>query len=46
MASTVLVGLRAKAEGADSAAALDLGVANGLGSLKSFVEKKLADGHD
>jgi protein tyrosine phosphatase (PTP) superfamily phosphohydrolase (DUF442 family) len=41
-----LLALRAKAEGADSAAALDLGVANGLGSLKSFVEKKLADGHD
>jgi uncharacterized protein (TIGR01244 family) len=41
-----LLALRAKAEGADSAAALELGVASGLGSLKAVVEKKLADGHD
>jgi uncharacterized protein (TIGR01244 family) len=41
-----LLALRAKAEGADSDAALELGVANGLGSLKGVVEKKLADGHD
>lgn len=41
-----LLALRAKAEGADAAAALELGVANGLGSLKSVVEQKLAEGHD
>lgn len=41
-----LLALRAKAEGADSAAALELGVANGLGSLKGAVETKLAAGHD
>jgi uncharacterized protein (TIGR01244 family) len=41
-----LLALRAKADGADNAAALDLGVANGLGSLKSVVEQKLAEGHD
>jgi protein tyrosine phosphatase (PTP) superfamily phosphohydrolase (DUF442 family) len=41
-----LLALRAKANGTDSAAALDLGVANGLGSLKGAVETKLANGHD
>jgi protein tyrosine phosphatase (PTP) superfamily phosphohydrolase (DUF442 family) len=41
-----LLALRAKANGADSATALDLGVANGLGSLKGAVETKLASGHD
>jgi uncharacterized protein (TIGR01244 family) len=41
-----LLALRAKAHGADTAAALELGVASGLGSLKPVVEQKLAAGHD
>jgi protein tyrosine phosphatase (PTP) superfamily phosphohydrolase (DUF442 family) len=41
-----LLALRAKADGADDAAALELGVANGLGSLKRAVEQKLSAGHD
>lgn len=41
-----LLALRAKADGADNAAALELGVANGLGSLKGAVEQKLSAGHD
>jgi uncharacterized protein (TIGR01244 family) len=41
-----LLALRANADGVDDAAALELGVANGLGSLKSVVEQKLATGHD
>lgn len=42
-----MLALRAKANGADAAAALDLGVANGLGaSLKPVVEQKLGAGHD
>ena len=41
-----LLALRAKTDGADSAAALELGVANGLGGLKGAVEQKLAEGHD
>jgi uncharacterized protein (TIGR01244 family) len=41
-----LLALRAKALGVDDGAALELGVANGLGSLKSAVEQKLATGHD
>jgi uncharacterized protein (TIGR01244 family) len=41
-----LLALRAKAGGADTDAALELGVANGLGSLKGAVETKLAAGHD
>jgi uncharacterized protein (TIGR01244 family) len=41
-----LLALRAKAAGMDDAAALELGVANGLGGLKSTVEQKLATGHD
>lgn len=42
-----LLALRAKADGADSAAALELGIANGLGSgLKGTVEQKLSAGHD
>jgi protein tyrosine phosphatase (PTP) superfamily phosphohydrolase (DUF442 family) len=41
-----LLALRAKADGADNAAALELGLANGLGSLKGAVEQKLTAGHD
>jgi uncharacterized protein (TIGR01244 family) len=41
-----LLALRAKTAGMDDAAALELGVANGLGGLKSTVEQKLATGHD
>ena len=41
-----LIALRASAGGMDDGAALELGVANGLGSLKSTVEQKLATGHD
>jgi uncharacterized protein (TIGR01244 family) len=42
-----LLALRANAAGMDDAAALELGVANGLGnSLKPAVEQKLASGHD
>jgi hypothetical protein len=42
-----MLSLRAKANGADAEAALELGVANGLGSsLKPAVEQKLATGHD
>jgi uncharacterized protein (TIGR01244 family) len=42
-----MLALRAKANGADAEAALELGVANGLGSsLKPAVEQKLAAGHD
>jgi protein tyrosine phosphatase (PTP) superfamily phosphohydrolase (DUF442 family) len=41
-----LLALRAKAGGMDDGAALELGVANGLGGLKSTVEQKLATGHD
>jgi uncharacterized protein (TIGR01244 family) len=41
-----LLALRAKAGGMDDRAALELGVANGLGGLKSTVEQKLATGHD
>jgi uncharacterized protein (TIGR01244 family) len=41
-----LLALRAKLNGTDSEAALDLGLANGLAGLKPVVEKKLAEGHD
>jgi protein tyrosine phosphatase (PTP) superfamily phosphohydrolase (DUF442 family) len=41
-----LLALRASAAGIDDAAALELGVANGLGSLKGAVEQKLSVGHD
>jgi hypothetical protein len=42
-----ILALRAKANGADAEAALELGVANGLGSsLRPVVEQKLATGHD
>jgi uncharacterized protein (TIGR01244 family) len=41
-----LLALRANAAGVDDAAALELGVANGLGSLKGAVEQKLSAGHD
>jgi len=41
-----LLALRAKAGGMDDRAALELGVANGLGGLKSTVEQKLATGRD
>ena len=41
-----LLALRAKAHGADDDAALKLGVATGLGSLKPIVEQKLAAGRD
>jgi protein tyrosine phosphatase (PTP) superfamily phosphohydrolase (DUF442 family) len=41
-----LLALRANAAGMDDAAALELGVANGLGSLKGAVEQKLSAGHD
>jgi uncharacterized protein (TIGR01244 family) len=41
-----VLALRAKANGADAEAALELGVANGLSSLKPVVEQKLATGHD
>ena len=41
-----LLALRAKTAGMDDSAALELGVANGLGGLKSTVEQKLATGHD
>jgi uncharacterized protein (TIGR01244 family) len=42
-----ILALRAKANGADAEAALELGVANGLGSsLRPVVELKLATGHD
>jgi uncharacterized protein (TIGR01244 family) len=41
-----LLALRAKAHGADAAAALELGVAAGLGSLQPIVEQKLAAGRD
>jgi uncharacterized protein (TIGR01244 family) len=38
-----LLALRAKSNGADSAAALELGVASGLTSLKPTVEKRLTE---
>ena len=41
-----LLALRAKENGADDQAALDLGVSSGLAGLKPVVEKKLAEGHD
>lgn len=41
-----LLALRANAAGMDDAAALELGVANGLGSLKGTVEAKLGAGRD
>jgi uncharacterized protein (TIGR01244 family) len=41
-----LLALRAKAGGMDNGAALELGLATGLGGLKSTVEQKLAIGHD
>jgi len=41
-----LLALRAKIHGADDAAALELGVASGLGGLQPVVEQKLAAGHD
>jgi protein tyrosine phosphatase (PTP) superfamily phosphohydrolase (DUF442 family) len=41
-----LLALRANAAGVDDAAALELGVANGLGGLKGAVEQKLSAGHD
>jgi len=41
-----LLALRAKANGADTDAALDLGVASGLAGLKPVVEQKLGAGHD
>jgi uncharacterized protein (TIGR01244 family) len=41
-----LLALRAKADGADSDAALAVGVASGLAGLKPVVEQKLAAGHD
>ena len=41
-----LLALRAKANGADARAALELGVANGLAGLKPVVEEKLKAGHD
>jgi hypothetical protein len=41
-----LLALRAKLNGADSAAALALGVSGGLTGLKPAVEEKLARGHD
>jgi protein tyrosine phosphatase (PTP) superfamily phosphohydrolase (DUF442 family) len=41
-----LLALRANAAGVDDSAALELGVANGLGSLKGAVEQKLSAGHD
>jgi len=41
-----LLALRAKLGGADDKAALDVGVASGLASLKPAVEQKLATGHD
>ena len=41
-----LLALRASAAGMGDAAALELGVANGLGGLKGAVEQKLSAGHD
>jgi uncharacterized protein (TIGR01244 family) len=41
-----LLALRAKANGADAQAALELGLANGLVGLKPVVEEKLIAGHD
>ena len=41
-----LLALRAKVNGEDARAALDLGVANGLAGLKPVVEEKLNAGHD
>jgi uncharacterized protein (TIGR01244 family) len=41
-----LLALRAKLNGADSAAALALGVSGGVTGLKPTVEEKLARGHD
>jgi len=41
-----LLALRAKAQGEDSKAALDLGLASGLAGLKPVVEQKLDAGHD
>jgi uncharacterized protein (TIGR01244 family) len=41
-----LLALRAKANGANTGAALELGLANGLAGLKPVVEEKLNAGHD
>jgi uncharacterized protein (TIGR01244 family) len=41
-----LLALRAKANGADAQAALELGLANGLVGLKPLVEEQLIAGHD
>lgn len=41
-----LLALRARAQGADAGAALDLGLATGLGSLRPVVEQKLGELHD
>lgn len=41
-----LLALRAKIHGADDSAALELGVASGLGGLQPVVEQKLAAGSD
>jgi uncharacterized protein (TIGR01244 family) len=44
--SGALLALRARANGADAEAALELGVANGLAGLRPVVEEKLLAGHD